>query len=67
MRIFASLERLVADTRFALRMLRRTPGFTAVALLSLALGIGANAAIFTLIDTILLRMLPVVKLQEALA
>src|ERR1041385_987501 len=47
---WTSLERLARDVRFALRMLRRTPAFTAVAVLSLALGIGANTAIFTLMD-----------------
>jgi len=50
--------------RYALRNLRRTPVFTAVAILSLALGIGANTAIFSLIDQILLRMLPVKNPQE---
>ena len=47
------------DLRLALRGLRRSPLFSTVAILSLALGIGANTAIFTLIDQILLRKLPV--------
>jgi hypothetical protein len=61
---FATLETLGQDIRFGLRQLRRNPGFTAVAALTLALGIGANTAIFSLIDAVLLKMLPVQNPQE---
>jgi predicted permease len=53
------MSSLLADLRLAIRGLRRSPLFAAVAILSLALGIGANTAIFTLIDQILLRKLPI--------
>jgi len=53
------MSTLAADTRYALRGLRRSPLFAVVAVLSLALGIGANTAIFTLLDQVLLRKLPV--------
>src|SRR5579859_151028 len=53
------MTNLLADLRFALRALRRSPLFSTVAILSVALGIGSNTAIFTLLDQILLRQLPV--------
>ena len=53
------LENLASDIRFALRWLRRSPGFSAVAILSLALGIGFNSAVFTIVDSVLFRPKPI--------
>jgi predicted permease len=63
----SALEGVLQDIRVSVRMLGKSPGFTMVALLSLALGIGANTAIFTLINQVLLRDLPVREPQELFA
>jgi putative ABC transport system permease protein len=60
------LDALFQDVRYAIRSLRSSPGFAAVAILSLALGIGANTAIFSLIDAVILKSLPVRHPEELL-
>jgi putative ABC transport system permease protein len=58
------MRTVISDLRFAARTLAKSPGFAVVAIVSLALGIGANTAIFQLIDAIRLRTLPVKSPHE---
>ena len=58
------MENLIQDIRFAVRTFLKNPGFALLAILTLALGIGANTAIFTVLDSVLLRSLPVPQPQQ---
>ena len=61
---WAGLDRFLRDVRFGLRSLRQSPGFAATAILTLALGVGANTAVFSVMNAVLLRFLPVPNPQE---
>src|SRR3984885_10676780 len=61
---YPGMAALASDLRYSLRILAKSPGFTAIAILSLALGVGANTAVFTLINQLMLQELPVHRADQ---
>ena len=64
---WATIESIVADLKLVMRRLRRSPGFAATVLLTLAIGIGANTAVFSVLNSVLLRPLPYPESQQLVA